>query len=138
MSQSEPEQVHEEDGAPAAAEHLPDAAPRRMAPAEALERLRRGETLQNLRIDRLRFKGDFPLPVRLVNVTLVQPQFDGAAFAAEVVFSRCTIDRPHFNRPTAFADDFCPGGIDARLRPAAERDGQGEAGLRQRRLAAAS
>jgi hypothetical protein len=107
MSPSEPEQVHEDGGSPAAAEHLPDSAPRaRMAPAEALERLRRGETLQHVRIDRLRFQGDFPLPVRLVNVTLVQPQFDGAAFAAEVVFSRCIIDRPHFNRPTAFGDDF--------------------------------
>ncbi len=108
MFPSEPEHLHDEGGAPAGTEHLPDAPPRaRLAPEEALERLRRGETLQNVRIDRLRFKGDFPLPVRLVNVTLIQPQFDGAAFAAEVSFTHCTIDRPRFNRPTAFADDFC-------------------------------
>ena len=108
MSPSEPEHLHEEGGVPAGTEHLPEAPPRaRLAPEEALERLRRGETLQNVRIDRLRFRGDFPLPVRLVNVYLIQPQFDGAAFAAEVSFSRCTIDRPHFNRATAFADDFC-------------------------------
>jgi hypothetical protein len=107
MSPSEPEHLHEE-GAPVAAEHVPEAAPRaRMSPAEALERLRRGETLQNVRIDRLRFKGDFPLPVRLVNVHLIQPEFDGAAFAAEVSMARCTIDRPRFNRPTTVAEDFC-------------------------------
>src|SRR5437588_12992181 len=107
MSPSEPELAADEALPPVAAEDLPEAPRARMAPQEALERLRRGETLQNVRIDRLRFKGDFPLPVRLVNVTLVQPQFDGAAFAAEVSFARCTIDRPRFNRPTAFGDDFC-------------------------------
>jgi hypothetical protein len=108
MSPSEPEQVQEEDGAPGTAGQAPEAHPRaRMTPAEALERLRRGETLRNVRIDRLRFKGDFALPVRLVNVYLSQPQFDGAAFAAEVAFTRCTLDRPQFHRPTAFADDFC-------------------------------
>jgi hypothetical protein len=108
MSPSESEQLHEEGGTPDAAEALPDAPPRaRMAPAEALERLRRGEALENVRIDRLRFKGDFPLPVRLVNVCLVQPQFDGAAFAAEVSFTRCTIDRPYFNHATSFGDDLC-------------------------------
>src|SRR5262249_2237831 len=78
----------------------------RMSPQEALERLRRGETLRDVRIDRLRFRGDFPQPVRLVNVYLCQPQFDGAAFAAEVSFARCTIERPRFDRPTAFADNF--------------------------------
>jgi hypothetical protein len=108
MFPSEPEQLHEEGGGPSPTEPLPDDPPRtRMAPAEALERLRRGEALENVRIDRLRFKGDFPLPVRLVNVHLVQPQFDGAAFAAEVSFTRCTLDRPYFNHATSFADDLC-------------------------------
>jgi hypothetical protein len=120
MSPSEAEHINEEGGAPDAAESLPDAPPRaRMAPAEALERLRRGEALQNVRIDKLRFKGDFPLPVRLVNVHLVQPQFDGAAFAAAVSFTRCTLDRPYFHHATRFGDDLCLSGstlIFARLR----------------------
>jgi hypothetical protein len=108
MSPSEPEHLHEEGGAPASTEHLPDATPRvRLDPEEALERVRRGETLQNVRIERLCFRGEFPLPVRLVNVYLIQPQFDGAAFAAEVAFVRCAIDRPRFNRSTKFAGDFC-------------------------------
>ncbi len=107
MSPSEPELIPNEGVAPVSAEDLPEAAPRvRLEPQEALERLRRGETLQDVRVDRLRFKGDFPLPVRLVNVYLSQPQFDGAAFAAEVSFARCTLDRPRFNRPTTFAADF--------------------------------
>jgi hypothetical protein len=81
-----------------------------MAPAEALERLRRGDAVENVRIDRLCFKGDFPKPVRLVNVHLCQPQFDGAAFAAEASFLRCTLDRPRFNRPTTFAADLALDG----------------------------
>jgi hypothetical protein len=111
MSPSEPELIPDEGVAPISAEDLPEAGPRaRMAPEEALERLRCGETLRDVRIDRLRFKGDFPLPVRMVNVYLGQPAFDGAAFAAEVSFTRCTLDRPRFNRPTAFAADFCLSG----------------------------
>jgi hypothetical protein len=111
MSPSEPEVIPNEGVAPVSADDLSEAAPRaKMAAQEALERLRRGETLQNVRIDRLCFRGDFPLPVRLVSVYLSQPQFDGAAFAAEVSFTHCTLDRPRFNRPTAFADDFSLAG----------------------------
>jgi hypothetical protein len=104
MSPTEPEVIPNEGMAPVSADDLPEVTPRaRMAPAEALERLRRGEVVDNVRIDRLCFKGDFPKPMRLVNVFLGQPQFDGAAFAADVTFARCTIDRPRFNRPTTFA-----------------------------------
>jgi hypothetical protein len=107
MSPSEPEVIPNEGVAPVSADDLPDDAPRaRMAPQEALERLRRGETLKDVRIDRLTFRGDFALPVRLINVHLAQPQFNGANFAAEVTLTRCTLDRPRFNRPTAFADTF--------------------------------
>lgn len=107
MSPFEPEVIPNEGIAPVSPDDLPEDTPRaKMAPQEAVARLLRGETLQNVRIDRLRFRGDFPLPVRMVNVYLSQPQFDGAAFAAEVFFTRCTLDRPRFSRPTSFADNF--------------------------------
>jgi len=107
MSPSEPEVIPNEGVAPLVAEDLPEATPRaKMSPQEALERLRRGETVQDVRVERLRFKGDFPLPVRLVNVYLSQPEFDGATFAAEVSFARCTLERPRFGRPTVFATDL--------------------------------
>jgi hypothetical protein len=48
--------------------------------------------------------------VRLVNVHLGQPQFDGASFAAEVSLARCTLERPRFNRPTVFAENFSLAG----------------------------
>src|SRR5262249_6039044 len=63
MSPSEPETIPNDGMAPVSADDLPEAAPRaRMAPAEALERLRRGQVVENVRIDRLYFKGDFPRP----------------------------------------------------------------------------
>jgi hypothetical protein len=88
---------------------LPDAppAPRAsMGAAEALERLARGETLRDVRIDRLVFRGEFPGPVRMRNVVLVQPTFEKVGFAAEVKFEHCTIDRPRFNRNVTCAGDL--------------------------------
>jgi hypothetical protein len=67
-----------------------------MTPDVALEKLRRGETVENVRIERLCFQGEFPLPVKLRAVVLVQPQFAGATFREEVVFAGCVVDRPRF------------------------------------------
>src|SRR5262249_49302178 len=77
-----------------------------MSAPEVLERLRRGETVHDVRIDGLCFRGEFPLPVKLFNVTLVRPQFDGATFRGEVVFNRCTIDRPSFCRKIEIAGNL--------------------------------
>jgi hypothetical protein len=83
-----------------------DAPKARLPAKEALERLHAGETLENVRIERLAFKGEFPLPVRLKRCVLVQPQFDGAKFHGEVQLLGCTIDRPRFGRPSEFAQNF--------------------------------
>ncbi len=72
-------------------------------PAEVLARLARGETIENTRIVGLKLKGDFPLPVRFRNVTLVQPVIDRARFADEVAFERCTLDRLRMNKKSEFA-----------------------------------
>jgi uncharacterized protein YjbI with pentapeptide repeats len=70
---------------------------------EALAKLRAGEILENVRVVRLTFRGEFPLPVRLKRVVLVQPRFDGATFQGDVQLHGCTLDRPNFERPCTFA-----------------------------------
>jgi hypothetical protein len=76
-----------------------------LATAEALERLRRGETLRNVRIERLILKGEFPQPVRLDRVVLVRPSLDRARFLDEVEMRSCTIDRLR----TAGRSEFAKG-----------------------------
>ncbi len=75
----------------------------RMSPGEALERLRRGETIRNVRIERMVFAEEFPLPVRMKRVTLVQPCFHRATFQDEVELGACTLDRPRFQGRNTFA-----------------------------------
>lgn len=70
---------------------------------EAMERLRKGLPLENVKVTRLAFRETFTEPVRLVNVVLNQPRFDGATFEEEVNFKGCTIDRPHFGKQTIFS-----------------------------------
>src|SRR4051812_35039845 len=65
-----------------------------LSPAEALERLRKGQPLENVRVERLVFRGEFPLPIRLTHCVLVRPRFDGAVFLDEVRLTACTLDRP--------------------------------------------
>jgi hypothetical protein len=74
-----------------------------MPAKSALEILRRGEMLKNVRVVRLCLEGEFPLPVRMRGVVLVQPEFDRASFQDEVALVHCTLDRPRFRRDTVFA-----------------------------------
>src|SRR5690349_158985 len=64
-----------------------------LTPEEALDRLRRGQTLQNVQVERLCFKGDFPLPFKMKNCVLVRPRFEGATFQGDVAFLGCTLER---------------------------------------------
>jgi hypothetical protein len=73
-----------------------------LSAAEALDKLRKGITLENVRIEKLVFKGEFTEPVRLRHCVLVQPRFEGAVFRAEVTFARCTVERPQFGKKTEF------------------------------------
>ena len=72
-------------------------------PAEVLARLARGEPIENTRVVGLKLKGEFPLPVRFRNVTLVQPVIDRAHFADEVAFEHCTLDRLRMTKRSDFA-----------------------------------
>jgi uncharacterized protein YjbI with pentapeptide repeats len=74
-----------------------------LEPADVLERVRRGELIENVRVVGLKLKGEFPLPVRFRNVTLVQLTIDRATFADEVAFEHCTLDRFKSTRTATFA-----------------------------------
>ena len=73
-----------------------------MSAAEALEKLRRGETIEKARIVGLKLKGEFPNPVRLRGATLVQLVIDSAVFASEVAFEHCLLERPKFVRKSTY------------------------------------
>jgi len=74
-----------------------------MSPAEALEKIRRGETIEGVRIERLKLKGAFTAQVRMRSVTLVGLTVENANFADAVCFEFCTLDRPRFTRKSEFA-----------------------------------
>ncbi len=78
-----------------------------MEPEQVLQRLRKGQVVENVRISRLRLQGTFSEPVRFRNCLLVRPVFEDAKFEHEVQLLQCTLDRPTFNRKTEFA-----GGLD--------------------------
>lgn len=78
-------------------------AAKEMPAAEALEILRRGELLHDVRVKRLRLKGEFTLPVRMRGVLLYQPEFQDATFQAEVSLNHCSVDRPRFRGEIVFA-----------------------------------
>lgn len=88
----------------AAEEHTP--AKVELSPQQALELIRAGKEIFNARVRKLRLKGLFELPVRFRNCSLVQLDIEGAAFAADVTFSHCSIDRMSVTRGTTFAAGF--------------------------------
>lgn len=73
-----------------------------MHPSEVMERLRRGEKIEKVRVVGLRLKGEYALPVRFLNVVLVDPVIEKATFAEDVAFEHCTLDRPKFTRVSTF------------------------------------
>lgn len=73
-----------------------------LSPQDALERLRKGMPLENVRVEKLVFRGEFPAPVRLKHCLLVRPRFDGAVFQDEVKLVACTIERPECNKENEF------------------------------------
>src|SRR5262249_49485944 len=91
-----------EDLEPAPVEAPPPRPSGEMSPEEALEILKKGETLQCVRVVRLRLEGEFAHPLRMRDVVLIQPVFDGPSFLDEVSLIHCTIDRPRFNKVTTF------------------------------------
>lgn len=68
----------------------------------ALERLKKGQPVENVKIERLRLQGEFTNQVRLKNCLLIRPQFDATVFKAEVCLTHCLVDRPIFRHAIVF------------------------------------
>ena len=79
---------------------------REVSAEEALATLAAGKELAGVRVRRLVFKGEFPLPVRVRNCTLVQPQFHGATFKGDVSLAGTTVEKPAWRGPIVFEKDF--------------------------------
>jgi hypothetical protein len=73
---------------------------------EALERLKRGEIHENLRINRLQLRGEFEKPVRLRNCALIRLEVEKAVFKSEVLLANCTLDRAMFRGQNVFELSF--------------------------------
>jgi hypothetical protein len=73
-----------------------------ITPAEAFERIARGETIEGVRVVDLVLKGTFEGPVRFRDALLIHPVIDRSEFRAEVAFEHCTLDRPRFGPKTTF------------------------------------
>lgn len=74
-----------------------------LTPQQALELIRAGKEVSNARVKKLRLRGAFDQPVRFRSCTLIQPEVEGATFAAEVSFTHCSIDRLSVIRGCVFA-----------------------------------
>jgi hypothetical protein len=77
-----------------------------LSPQEALDKLRLGLTLENVRIERLVFKGPWEKPFKLKNCHLVKPRFDGATFQGDIEMVSCTVERPHFSGKVEFKGNW--------------------------------
>ncbi len=77
-----------------------------ITPAEALERLAAGKPIENVRIRRLKLRGEFASPILFRNCTLVQLEFGGTKFNGDLTFANCNIDRPIFSKPVTVEGNF--------------------------------
>lgn len=69
---------------------------------EALQLLKTGAPLNDVRVDRLVFSGEFSGPIVLRNVILHRPVFKKAVFQSDVSFINCVFDRPTVERRVEF------------------------------------
>ena len=81
-----------------------------MSAAEALDRIRAGRAIANVRIVGLTFQGEFPGGVKIENCTLVRPRFSNATFRDIVGFYRCVLVRPFIGGRTVFEKVLHLGG----------------------------
>ena len=77
-----------------------------MPAAEALALVLAGKPVENVRVRRLKLRGEFAGPVLFKNCTLVQPEFGAATFKGDLTFAGCNVDRPIFSRPVTVEGNF--------------------------------
>jgi hypothetical protein len=104
-----PEQAQlQEDPTPETPEaaHVPAESRPDLPAAEALALLAEGKPVENVRVRRLKIKGEFAGPVLFRNCTLVQPELAGGTIKGDLTFAGCNIDRPLFTKPVTVEGNF--------------------------------
>lgn len=77
-----------------------------MPPGEALSLVMAGKPIENVRIRKLKLRGEFANSVTFKNCTLVQAEFGAATFKGDLSFVGCTLDRPTFSKPVTVEGNF--------------------------------
>ena len=84
----------------------PDASQLCMSADEALQRLREGQTLNNVRIPRLVLKGEFDKPITMKHCTLARLHIEKATFTESVTIVGCDLSAPRFGKKAVFEKDL--------------------------------
>ncbi|WP_439630092.1 hypothetical protein [Gemmata sp.] len=74
--------------------------------ADVLALIAAGKPVENVRVRRLKLRGEFATAVTFKNCTLVQPEFGAATFKGDLSFVWCTLDRPLFAKPVTVEGNF--------------------------------
>ena len=74
--------------------------------ADVLALVAAGKPVENVRVRRLKLKGEFATAVTFKNCTLVQPEFGAATFKGDLAFVGCVLDRPLFAKPVTVEGNF--------------------------------
>lgn len=85
---------------------LPSEARPDLSPADALALLAAGKPVENVRVRRLKLRGEFAGPVLFRNCTLIQPEFGAATIKGDLTFAGCNVDRPIFSKPVTVEGNF--------------------------------
>jgi len=94
-------EVHASAGHNAASDSRPE-----MPTQEVLSLILAGKPVENVRVRRLKLKGEFPTTVAFKNCTLVQLELGVATFKGDLTFVGCTLDRPIFGKPATVEGNF--------------------------------
>lgn len=77
-----------------------------MSPADVLALIAAGKPVENVRVRRLKLRGEFPAAVAFKNCTLVQLEVGAATFKSNLSFVGCSLDRPVFGKPVTVEGTF--------------------------------
>ncbi|HVL13805.1 MAG TPA: hypothetical protein VM529_14650 [Gemmata sp.] len=77
-----------------------------LSAADALALIAAGKPVENVRVRRLRLRGEFDGAVLFRHCTLVQPEIGPATFKGDLTFAGCHIDRPTFTRRVTVEGNF--------------------------------
>ncbi|MCE9567219.1 MAG: pentapeptide repeat-containing protein [Planctomycetes bacterium] len=82
-----------------ASHHGPGDTRPEMPASDVYELIKAGKPVENVRVRRLKLKGEFPATVTFKNCVLSQMEVGAATFRGDLTFVGCSLDRPIFGKP---------------------------------------